>query len=106
MYEKGGQLFLIMEFKEGAQLSDLWESMPENEKLALIGQLKAVFNEIRNNPSPETFSSVYVPGIWFLLEARYTFTPRTCIVAEQMTTRPPRTCKRLTWTIPDHGSSF
>ncbi|KAI1421887.1 kinase-like domain-containing protein [Xylaria sp. FL1777] len=57
MYSEGDIIFIVMEFKEGNRLSELWKDMPEDDKQAIVCQLKHIFTEVRNIPSPGIFGS-------------------------------------------------
>ncbi|KAK4097124.1 kinase-like protein [Parathielavia hyrcaniae] len=58
MYREGDRLFLIMEYKEGTQLSTAWDSLSEHDKLDIVGQLRDIFTQVRQIPSPGIFSNV------------------------------------------------
>ncbi|KAL2137607.1 hypothetical protein VTI28DRAFT_8878 [Corynascus sepedonium] len=58
MYREGDRLFLIMEFKEGTQLSTVWDGLSEHDKLDITSQLRNIFTHVRKIPSPGVFSSV------------------------------------------------
>lgn len=58
MYRKDKTLYLVMEFMPGRQLSDLWPSLPEGEKLSVADQLRSIFDCARAIPSPGTFAGV------------------------------------------------
>ncbi|KAI1149528.1 kinase-like domain-containing protein [Nemania diffusa] len=58
MYSEEDTIFLVMEFKEGNRLSELWKDMLEDDKQTIVRQLKHIFTEVRNIPSPGIFSSI------------------------------------------------
>ena len=58
MYREGDMLFLIMEFKEGIQLSEVWKNMSEADKVNITGQLRDILTQIRSIPSPGIFAGV------------------------------------------------
>lgn len=58
MYREGNKVFLIMEFKQGTQLSTVWDGLSEQEKLDIIGQLRDIIAQVRQIPSPGGFSNL------------------------------------------------
>jgi hypothetical protein len=57
MYRENGRLYLIMEFKPGRQLSELWPSMDDDEILCVAEQLRKIWAQLRSIPSPAGFGS-------------------------------------------------
>ncbi|KAG7288259.1 hypothetical protein NEMBOFW57_007790 [Staphylotrichum longicolle] len=58
MYREGNRLFLVMEFKQGTQLSTVWDGLSEHNKLNIAGRLRDIFTQVRQIPSPGVFGNV------------------------------------------------
>ncbi|KAH6649369.1 kinase-like domain-containing protein [Chaetomium tenue] len=51
------RLFLIMEYKPGTPLSTVWDGLSEHDKLGITGELRDIFAQVRQVPSPGVFSN-------------------------------------------------
>lgn len=52
------RLFLVMEYKPGTPLNTVWDGLSEYDKLDITGQLRDIFAQVRQIPSPWLFSNV------------------------------------------------
>lgn len=58
MYRKDDVLYLVMEFKKGEQLDEVWNGLSDTSKLDIATQLRAIMDELRQIPSPGTFGNM------------------------------------------------
>ncbi|KAI6086027.1 kinase-like domain-containing protein [Hypoxylon rubiginosum] len=58
MYRDNGKLYLIMEFKPGRQLRELWPSLSSDDILDISRQLRKIWDQLRSIPSPSIFGNV------------------------------------------------
>lgn len=58
MYREDNRLYLVMEFKQGTQLSAVWDGLSEHNRLDIAGQLRDIFTQVRQIPSPGVFGNV------------------------------------------------
>lgn len=58
MYREDDVLYLVMEFKRGKQLDDVWSTLSEAAKLGIATQLRGIMDDLRGISSPGTLGSV------------------------------------------------
>jgi aminoglycoside phosphotransferase (APT) family kinase protein len=56
--DEDNKLFLVMEHKPGTQLSTVWDGLSKHDKLDITGQLRDIFAQVRQIPSPGVFGNV------------------------------------------------
>jgi aminoglycoside phosphotransferase (APT) family kinase protein len=58
MYRQEDKLYIVMEFKKGTQIEEVWDSIPEPAKSDVVAHLRVIMDDLRRILSPGIFGSV------------------------------------------------